>query len=53
MKVVPEPISTLPVTWMELAAVAELVPEVVKLPLTVNNVFGIVLVPLPLRTRWP
>src|SRR5262249_223904 len=53
LKVVPEPKVTLPVVLIAAAAVAEAVPDIVKLPETVIADPGIVFVPLPLRVRLP
>ena len=50
-KVVPEPIEKSPATVKVFKAVAAAVPEMVKSPVTVNAVTGIVFVPLPLKIR--
>src|SRR6187399_2256023 len=51
--VVPGPSVKLPLTVRFAAAVADAVPDIVKLPWVVNGVAGIVFVPVLLRLRCP
>jgi hypothetical protein len=51
LNVVPDPSVTFPFMFIVLPAVRDAVPAVVKFPLIVKAVAGIVLVPLPLKVK--